>query len=177
MEKTAYSAEIEAEWLEKLQWLIDDEPARKAIAGRHMAGAAASVSQSFMPPGFASGWSATGIYAVPLCFQRWRSAEASALHFLHAEMLVKAGAQVSLFTLEGEAEWYHEGDFHFPVLSAEREKLQGTLDLAVATMWNTAEFVEQSSKIRKKKYLVQNFEVGFIRREARTGSQLRRLTG
>ena len=39
--------------------------------------------------------------------------------------------------------WYHEGDFHFPVLSAEREKLQGTLDLAVATMWNTAEFVEQ----------------------------------
>ena len=71
---------------------------------------------------------------------------------LHAEMLVKAGAQVSLFTLEGEAEWYHEGDFHFPVLSAEREKLQGTLDLAVATMWNTAEFVEQSSKIRKKKY-------------------------
>lgn len=71
----------EAEWLEKLQWLIDDEPARKAIAGRHMAGAAASVSQSFMPPGFASGWSATGIYAVPLCFQRWRSAEASALHF------------------------------------------------------------------------------------------------
>ena len=80
---------------------------------------------------------------------------------LHAEMLVKAGAQVSLFTLEGEAEWYHEGDFHFPVLSAEREKLQGTLDLAVATMWNTAEFVEQSSKIRKKKYLVQNFEVGF----------------
>ena len=24
----------EAEWLEKLQWLIDDEPARKAIAGR-----------------------------------------------------------------------------------------------------------------------------------------------
>ena len=43
----------------------------------------------------------------------------------------------------------------------EREKLQGTLDLAVATMWNTAEFVEQSSKIRKKKYLVQNFEVGF----------------
>ena len=47
----------------------------------HMAGAAASVSQSFMPPGFASGWSATGIYAVPLCFQRWRSAEASALHF------------------------------------------------------------------------------------------------
>ena len=47
------------------------------------------------------------------------------------------------------------------MLSAEREKLQGTLDLAVATMWNTAEFVEQSSKIRKKKYLVQNFEVGF----------------
>ena len=44
-------------------------------------------------------------------------------------MLVKAGAQVSLFTLEGEAEWYHEGDFHFPVLSAEREKLQGTLDI------------------------------------------------
>ena len=96
---------------------------------------------------------------------------------LHAEMLVKAGAQVSLFTLEGEAEWYHEGDFHFPVLSAEREKLQGTLDLAVATMWNTAEFVEQSSKIRRKNIWCRILKLDFIRREARTGSQLRRLTG
>ena len=34
MEKTAYSAETKRSGWKKLQWLIDDDPARKAIAGR-----------------------------------------------------------------------------------------------------------------------------------------------
>ena len=151
----------EAEWLEKLQWLIDDEPARKAIAGRAYGRCSRECVTIFHATGIcewvARHWNLRCAFVLPAM----EISGGIRVALLHAEMLVKAGAQVSLFTLEGEAEWYHEGDFHFPVLSAEREKLQGTLDLAVATMWNTAEFVEQSSKIRKKKYLVQNFEVGF----------------
>ena len=151
----------EAEWLEKLQWLIDDEPARKAIAGRAYGRCSRECVTIFHATGICEWverhWNLRCAFVLPAM----EISGGIRVALLHAEMLVKAGAQVSLFTLEGEAEWYHEGDFHFPVLSAEREKLQGTLDLAVATMWNTAEFVEQSSKIRKKKYLVQNFEVGF----------------
>ena len=151
----------EAEWLEKLQWLIDDEPARKAIAGRAYGRCSREGVTIFHATGICEWverhWNLRCAFVLPAM----EISGGIRVALLHAEMLVKAGAQVSLFTLEGEAEWYHEGDFHFPVLSAEREKLQGTLDLAVATMWNTAEFVEQSSKIRKKKYLVQNFEVGF----------------
>lgn len=151
----------EAEWLEKLQWLIDDEPARKAIAGRAYGRCRRECVTIFHATGICEWverhWNLRCAFVLPAM----EISGGIRVALLHAEMLVKAGAQVSLFTLEGEAEWYHEGDFHFPVLSAEREKLQGTLDLAVATMWNTAEFVEQSSKIRKKKYLVQNFEVGF----------------
>ena len=151
----------EAEWLEKLQWLIDDEPARKAIAGRAYGRCSRECVTIFHATGICEWverhWNLRCAFVLPAM----EISGGIRVALLHAEMLVKAGAQVSLFTLEGEAEWYHEGDFHFPVLSAEREKLQGTLDLAVATMGNTAEFVEQSSKIRKKKYLVQNFEVGF----------------
>lgn len=151
----------EAEWLEKLQWLIDDEPARKAIAGRAYGRCSRECVTIFHATGICEWverhWNLRCAFVLPAM----EISGGIRVALLHAEMLVKAGAQVSLFTLEGEAEWYHEGDFHFPVLSAEREKLQGTLDLAVATMWNTAEFVEQSSKIRKKKYLVQNFEVEF----------------
>lgn len=151
----------EAEWLEKLQWLIDDEPARKAIAGRAYGRCSRECVTIFHATGICEWverhWNLRCAFVLPAM----EISGGIRVALLHAEMLVKAGSQVSLFTLEGEAEWYHEGDFHFPVLSAEREKLQGTLDLAVATMWNTAEFVEQSSKIRKKKYLVQNFEVGF----------------
>lgn len=151
----------EAEWLEKLQWLIDDEPARKAIAERAYGRCSRECVTIFHATGICEWverhWNLRCAFVLPAM----EISGGIRVALLHAEMLVKAGAQVSLFTLEGEAEWYHEGDFHFPVLSAEREKLQGTLDLAVATMWNTAEFVEQSSKIRKKKYLVQNFEVGF----------------
>ena len=151
----------EAEWLEKLQWLIDDEPARKAIAGRAYGRCSRECVTIFHATGICEWverhWNLRCAFVLPAM----EISGGIRVALLHAEMLVKAGAQVSLFTLEGEAEWYHEGDFHFPVLSAEQEKLQGTLDLAVATMWNTAEFVEQSSKIRKKKYLVQNFEVGF----------------
>lgn len=145
----------------KLQWLIDDEPARKAIAGRAYGRCSRECVTIFHATGICEWverhWNLRCAFVLPAM----EISGGIRVALLHAEMLVKAGAQVSLFTLEGEAEWYHEGDFHFPVLSAEREKLQGTLDLAVATMWNTAEFVEQSSKIRKKKYLVQNFEVGF----------------
>ena len=151
----------EAEWLEKLQWLIDDEQARKAIAGRAYGRCSRECVTIFHATGICEWverhWNLRCAFVLPAM----EISGGIRVALLHAEMLVKAGAQVSLFTLEGEVEWYHEGDFHFPVLSAEREKLQGTLDLAVATMWNTAEFVEQSSKIRKKKYLVQNFEVGF----------------
>ena len=151
----------EAEWLEKLQWLIDDEPARKAIAGRAYGRCSRECVTIFHATGICEWVERHWNLRCAFVFPAMEISGGIRVALLHAEMLVKAGAQVSLFTLEGEAEWYHEGDFHFPVLSAEREKLQGTLDLAVATMWNTAEFVEQSSKIRKKKYLVQNFEVGF----------------
>ena len=131
----------EAEWLEKLQWLIDDEPARKAIAGRAYGRCSRECVTIFHATGICEWverhWNLRCAFVLPAM----EISGGIRVALLHAEMLVKAGAQVSLFTLEGEAEWYHEGDFHFPVLSAEREKLQGTLDLAVATMWNTAEFV------------------------------------
>ncbi|MDD7220240.1 MAG: glycosyltransferase [Blautia sp.] len=79
----------------------------------------------------------------------------------HAEMLYEEGAQISLFLLDGEDEWYKDKACVFPVLSADQEKMQGQLDLAVATMWNTVDFLDHSAKIRKKIYLVQNYEVEF----------------
>ncbi len=151
----------EAEWLEKLQWLIDDEQARKTIATRAYDRCSRECVTIFHASGLCEWverhWNPRCAFVLPAM----EISGGIRVALLHAEMLVKAGAQVSLFTLEGDEEWYHEGEFHFPVLSAEREKLQGTLDLAAATMWNTADFVAQSGKIKKKMYLVQNFEVGF----------------
>ena len=151
----------EKEWLKKLQWLIDDEKARKAIAKRAYDRCSRECVTIFHATGLCE-W--VDHHWNPRCAFVLPAMEISGgirVALLHAEMLVRAGAQVSLLTLEGDEEWYQEGNFRFPVLSAEREKLQGTLDLGVATMWNTADFVAQSGSIRKKRYLVQNFEVGF----------------
>lgn len=151
----------EKEWLEKLQWLIGDAKARETIAKRAYDRCSRECVTIFHAGGLCE-W--VDRHWNPRCAFILPAMEISGgirVALLHAEMLVKAGAQVSLLTLEGDEEWYQEGNFRFPVLSAEREKLQGTLDLGVATMWNTAEFVEQSGKIKKKMYLVQGFEVEF----------------
>ena len=105
----------EAEWLEKLQWLIDDEPARKAIAGRAYGRCSRECVTIFHATGICEWverhWNLRCAFVLPAM----EISGGIRVALLHAEMLVKAGAQVSLFTLEGEAEWYHEGDFHFPV--------------------------------------------------------------
>ncbi|MCI5648103.1 MAG: glycosyltransferase [Fusicatenibacter sp.] len=79
----------------------------------------------------------------------------------HAEMLRHAGVQITLFVLEGKEEWYEDGEYHYPVLTADPDKIQGTLDFVTATMWNTLDVAEKLKVSRKCFYLVQNYEVDF----------------
>lgn len=80
----------------------------------------------------------------------------------HMEMLWKSGAQVTLVLLEGSEEWYRESQKNrFPVLSLKEVQIDGQFDLAVATMWNTVDFVQKYPKIGRRHYLVQNYEVDF----------------
>lgn len=91
----------EAEWLEKLQWLIDDEPARKAIAGRAYGRCSRECVTIFHATGICEWverhWNLRCAFVLPAM----EISGGIRVALLHAEMLVKAGAQVSLFTLEG----------------------------------------------------------------------------
>ena len=88
----------EAEWLEKLQWLIDDEPARKAIAGRAYGRCSRECVTIFHATGICEWverhWNLRCAFVLPAM----EISGGIRVALLHAEMLVKAGAQVSLFT-------------------------------------------------------------------------------
>lgn len=78
----------------------------------------------------------------------------------HAAMLQQAGMDVSLIDVSGQETWCEYEGHTYPVLMAQNAK-SGRLDKAVATMWVTVEFLEQTANIGQRYYLVQNFETDF----------------
>lgn len=79
----------------------------------------------------------------------------------HAAILQSSGKDVLLILLSGETEWYEFEGHCFPVISLEKTKITGEIGCAIATMWTTVKFVETYPNIKRKCYLVQNFETNF----------------
>lgn len=88
--------------------------------------------------------------------------------FRHLCMLQDAGVDVFLSNTDNSHEWLDVFGHRIPVLN--REVVAGELDdcpysasidVGVATLWDTLDFLKRYPKLGKKKYLVQNYETDF----------------
>ena len=81
----------------------------------------------------------------------------------HARILQDAGRDVTLLSIDenGKEGWYEFENHLFPVLNVNSCKIKGKMDWCVATMWSTCFWFSRLGPIRKKGYLVQNYEPDF----------------
>lgn len=79
----------------------------------------------------------------------------------HAELLQKAGNDVTLFTLDDKTRWFDYEEQRFPVISIKHTRMKGQIGTAVATMWTAVDFVQNYPNILRRRYLVQNYETDF----------------
>lgn len=86
----------------------------------------------------------------------------------HLCILQDAGVDVLILNTDDSTEYLEVSGHRIPVLnrvvpSGKLDKcpLSGAIDTAVATLWDTLDFVKRYPRIGKKKYLVQNLETDF----------------
>lgn len=86
----------------------------------------------------------------------------------HLCMLQDAGFDVFIANTDDTEEWFEVIDHRIPVLNREvpsgridKCPFQATIDVGVATLWDTLDFLNRYPKMKKKKYLVQNLETDF----------------
>lgn len=79
----------------------------------------------------------------------------------HCEMLADAGIDVTIFNDGfGEEDIPYNGRIFFTLATKETE-IRASIDRAVATTWNTVDFLRQCPTIYQRYYLVQGFEPCF----------------
>ena len=86
----------------------------------------------------------------------------------HLCMLQDAGFDVFIANTDDAEEWLEVFDHRIPVLNREvpsgkidKCPFHATIDVGVATLWDTLDFLNRYPRIKKKKYLVQNLETDF----------------
>lgn len=87
----------------------------------------------------------------------------------HACVLQKKGYDVSLACMNASVNWEKCDGQELPVLMLNRGMIKGSWDIAVATMWTTLSYLLSYEKIKRRLYLVQNYETDFYK----TGNELR----
>lgn len=83
----------------------------------------------------------------------------------HMAVLQKNHIDVSIINIIGndKNKWISYRDAEFPIVLYEKERMELTIDKAVATMWSTVRVLEEYNRIKQRCYLVQNFETDFYR--------------
>ena len=78
----------------------------------------------------------------------------------HCTILQDCGYDVTLFNMDDKNEWFEFEGYTFPVLH-KYTTLTGKIDYCVSTLWSTNFLFEEYGHIKKRFYLVQNFETDF----------------
>lgn len=97
----------------------------------------------------------------------------------HCRILQEAGRDVLLLSIEerGKERWYEFEGCRFPVCNCHDTRFYGVLDQAVATMWSTVDWLYRIPGIKRKGYLVQNYEPDFYASGDPLRMQARRTYG
>ena len=81
----------------------------------------------------------------------------------HASILQKRGKDVVLFLLDGKAGWCEFEECILPIVCLKDTCIKGNIGCSVATMWTTVDFIEKYPNIKRRCYLVQNYETDFYK--------------
>lgn len=88
--------------------------------------------------------------------------------FKHCAILQDAGYDVLLVNTDNSLKWKKYDNHLFPVLNRivlsgqiDACPFSGSFDKAVATLWDTLDFVKRYPHVDQSYYFIQNFEVGF----------------
>lgn len=88
--------------------------------------------------------------------------------FRHLCILQDAGVDVLILNTDDSTKWLEVFGHRIPVLNRvvpsghlDKCPLSGAIDTAVATLWDTLDFIKRYPRIDRKKYLVQNLETDF----------------
>ena len=79
----------------------------------------------------------------------------------HAAVLQKNGYNVTIVAFNPSLEWMEYDGCKFPVVAYQQNPIFASFDKAIATMWNTTEFLQVHPNIKQRYYLVQGYEVEF----------------
>lgn len=82
--------------------------------------------------------------------------------FEHCKVLKEAGYDVTIINDDlDDSKWHEFQGVKFPIIPSKNYVFTGSFDKVVATMWSTVKFLEGYTNIKKRYYLVQNFETNF----------------
>lgn len=83
----------------------------------------------------------------------------------HMAVLQKSHVDISIINTIGndKRKWISYRGAKIPIVLYESERLDTTIDKAVATMWSTVRVLEEYNNIKQRYYLVQNFETDFYK--------------
>lgn len=79
----------------------------------------------------------------------------------HLSILKKAGCDVLIIDEDGQYGYVTYENDDIPVISLKNTEMDGWIDLGVATLWSTLDFLNQYKKVHAIDYLVQNYETDF----------------
>lgn len=81
----------------------------------------------------------------------------------HCSILRKAGINAFVINNDNKNENIINKDGEIEVISSVCDAVDGKIDVMVATLWATLDFVKRYPKVKRRAYLVQNFETDFMK--------------
>ena len=159
--ETGILCDTEDEWVEQLSRLVEDKKERERIAEnahRYCTKKCVTVYTGFPLVKFIKKYTTPNIAFI---LPSLNISGGIMVALWHAVMLQDAGMDVTLFNVDNSIQWCTFKEHQIPVMSQDLRLVEGRIDKAVATMWTTVAFLENYQNIKKRYYLVQNFETDF----------------
>lgn len=161
--KTGLLCRSAEEWERALRALIDQPRYRARIGEAAFAFCMERCTTAVSGQGLASFLRERQKKAVAFVLPAFQISGGVMVTLQHARILQDAGNDVTLFSIQegGKERWYDFEGNRFPVLNCHDTQVPGRIDLGVATMWSTVDWLRSCPAILKKAYLVQNYEPDF----------------
>lgn len=152
------------EWVEKLSKVISDKEYRSQIAFNAYKYVKENYITTYSAYGvcdwFRKHFTPNYVFVLPVL----QISGGALVTLKHCEILSRKGYDVSIINEGKEKDkWVTKDGVNIPVLNKYEYLELLSIDNAVGTLWSTMDFVISYANIKRRKYLVQNFETDFYK--------------
>ncbi|MBR2046873.1 MAG: glycosyltransferase, partial [Agathobacter sp.] len=159
-EKTGFLCE-DNEWYDTLERLVLDKELRQNIAQNAYEYAKGNCITIYSGLPLAEHIRSKMRPSVAMSFPSTEISGGIMVALKHAAVLQKNGYNVTIVAFNPSLEWMEYDGCKFPVVAYQQNPIFASFDKAIATMWNTTEFLQVHPNIKQRYYLVQGYEVEF----------------